>query len=126
MFFECIGSKSGGQPKDTLASKIIKDFGSFEKFKIKVKNSANKKFASGWTWLVVDKTGTLQVTNTPHQDNPLMPSTLLPGTPILGLDLWEHAYYLGYQYKRKNYIDAYFNIINWSMVEKKYEQTLKK
>ena len=126
LFFECIGPKSGGQPKDTLAIAIAKDFGSFEGFKNQFINAANRQFGSGWAWLVVDKSGKLQVTNTPNQDNPLMPKAIVSGTPILTLDVWEHAYYLQYQNKRKNYIDAFFNIINWTVVGEKYEESLKK
>lgn len=124
LFWQCIGPKTTEQPKDTLASAIVKDFGSFENFKSQFKKSANKQFGSGWTWLIVDKTGKLQITNSSNQDNPLMPKALVPGTPILGIDLWEHAYYLDYQYKRKNYIDAFFNIINWDEVEKNYSALL--
>jgi Fe-Mn family superoxide dismutase len=125
LFWECMGPKAGGQPKDTLALAINKTFGSFEGFKNQFKNAANKQFGSGWAWLVVDKSGKLQVTNTPNQDNPLMPKAVVAGTPILALDVWEHAYYLGYQNKRKNYIDAFFNVINWKVVGEKYEEALK-
>jgi Fe-Mn family superoxide dismutase len=124
LFFECIGPKAGGQPKDTLAIAINKDFGSFEGFKNQFKNAANKQFGSGWAWLIVDKTGNLLVTTTPNQDNSLMPKAIIQGTPILALDLWEHAYYLQYQNKRKNYIDAFFNIINWKVVGEKYEKAI--
>ena len=126
LFFECIGPKAGGQPKDTLAIAINKDFGSFESFKNQFKNAANKQFGSGWAWLIVDNTGKLQVTATSNQDNPLMPKAIIPGTPILALDVWEHAYYLQYQNKRKNYVDAFFNIINWKVVQEKYEEAIKK
>ena len=126
LFFECIGPKAGGQPKDTLAIAINKDFGSFEGFKNQFKNAANKQFGSGWAWLIVDKTGNLLVTTTPNQDNSLMPKAIISGTPILALVLWEHAYYLQYQNKRKNYIDAFFNIINWKVVGEKYEEAIKK
>ena len=126
LFFECIGPIAGGQPKDTLASAMNNDFGSFEGFKNQFKNAANKQFGSGWAWLIVDNTGKLQVTNTPNQDNPLMPKAIVPGTPILALDVWEHAYYLQYQNKKKNSIDAFFNIINWKVVGEKYEQAIKK
>lgn len=126
LYFDCLGPKAGGEPKDTLAVAIAKDFGSFEGFKNQFKNAANRQFGSGWAWLIVDKTGKLQVTSTPNQDNPLMPRALIPGTPILALDVWEHAYYLEYQNKRKNYIDAFFNIINWKVVGEKYEEALKK
>jgi Fe-Mn family superoxide dismutase len=126
LFWEIMAPKAGGIPQDTLAGAIDKDFGSFENFKTLFKDAATKQFGSGWAWLVVDKTGKLQVTNTPNQDNPLMPRALISGTPILALDVWEHAYYLGYQYKRKNYIDNFFNIINWKKVGEKYEEALKK
>lgn len=124
LFWKCMSPKAGGEPKDTLAMAIIKDFGSFENFKKQFKNTATKHFGSGWAWLIVDKTGKLQVTSTTNQDNPLMPKVEVSGKPILALDLWEHAYYLDYQYRRKNYIDSFFNIINWSEVEKNYEETL--
>lgn len=126
LFFECIGPKAGGQPKNTLAIAITKDFGSFEGFKNQFKNAANKQFGSGWAWLIVDKTGKLQITTTTNQDNPLMPKAIVSGTPILALDVWEHAYYLQYQNKIKNYIDAFFNIINWKVVGEKYEKAIKK
>lgn len=126
LYWECIGPKAGGQPKDTLAAAISADFGSFENFKTQFKNAATQQFGSGWAWLIVDKTGKLQVTSTSNQDNPLMSKALIPGKPILALDVWEHAYYLDYQYRRKNYIDAFFNIINWDVVQKKYEEAIAK
>lgn len=126
MFWEIMAPKAGGIPKDTLAGAIDKDFGSFENFKTLFKDAATKQFGSGWAWLIVDKTGKLQVTSTPNQDNPLMPRALVAGTPILALDVWEHAYYLNYQYKRKNYIDNFFNVINWKKVGEKYEAAIKK
>lgn len=126
LFFECIGPKKGELPRDTLKTAIVKNFGSFEGFKNQFIKTANSQFGSGWAWLIVDKSGKLQVATTPNQDNPLMPNALISGTPILALDLWEHAYYLEYQNKRKNYIDAFFNIINWKIVEDKYEETLRK
>lgn len=124
-YWECLGAKKPGQPKDTLAGAIKKVFGSFENFKSKFRNASVNQFGSGWAWLIVDKTGKLQITTTPNQDNPLMQQVVVRGTPILGIDLWEHAYYLEYQYKRKNYIDAFFDVIQWSKVEEKYEATLK-
>lgn len=123
-FWEIMGPKAGGKPKDTLASTINRDFGSFEGFKKRFSDEATSQFGSGWAWLVVDKTGTLQVTSTPNQDNPLMPRQTISGTPILAIDVWEHAYYLSYQYKRKDYINAFFNVINWRKVEEKYKATL--
>ncbi|MFN7099242.1 MAG: superoxide dismutase, partial [Flavobacterium sp.] len=96
-------------------------FGSYELFTSLFKSEATKHFGSGWVWLVLDKTGKLQVTTTINQDNPLMRNALVPGTPILALDLWEHAYYLDYQYRRSNYIDSFFNIINWPAVQTNFE-----
>ena len=118
--------KSGGQPKDTLATLITRDFGSFELFKTEFSDAADKQFASGWVWLVVDKTGKLQVTSTPNQDNPLMPKQTVSGIPLLNLDVWEHAYYLDYQYKRKRYIENFFKIINWKKVSGRYEEAVAK
>jgi Fe-Mn family superoxide dismutase len=129
LYFKTIGPKAGGEATDTLASKITKDFGSFSNFKTVFKDTANKQFGSGWVWLVVDKTGVLQLSTTQDQDNPLMtyaPVVGFHGTPILGIDLWEHAYFLDYQYKKKNYIDAFFNIINWEKVNENYKATFKK
>lgn len=126
VFWESMAPKAGGEPKEVLAAAITKDFGSFEKFKIAFETAAANQFGSGWAWLVVDKTGKLQVTNTPNQDNPLMPQATIPGKPILAIDVWEHAYYLNYQYKRKKYIDAFFNVINWEKVGQKYDEAIKK
>jgi Fe-Mn family superoxide dismutase len=123
LYWKCMAPKAGGQPKDSLANAMIKDFGSFENFTTLFKEEAAKQFGSGWTWLIVDRAGKLQVTNTQNQDNPLMRNALMPGKPILALDVWEHAYYLDYQYKRKNYIDAFFNVINWKQVAENYENT---
>jgi Fe-Mn family superoxide dismutase len=126
LYFKCMTPKGGGQPKDTLAEAITKYFESFENFTTLFKNEAAKQFGSGWVWLVVDRSGKLQVTSTQNQDNPLMRNAVVPGKPILALDLWEHAYYLDYQYKRKNYIDAFFNVINWKKVEENYEAAILK
>ena len=125
LFWECMAPKAGGQPKDTLATAITRDFGSFEIFKTQFEDAATKQFGSGWAWLVTDKAGKLQITSTQNQDNPLMPNATIKGTPILALDVWEHAYYLNYQYKRKKYIEAFFNIINWTKVNEKYEEAIK-
>ena len=125
-FWEGMAPKSGGQPKDTLATLITRDFGSFELFKTEFYDAADKQFGSGWVWLVVDKTGKLQVTSTPNQDNPLMPKQTVSGIPLLNLDVWEHAYYLNYQYKRKRYIENFFKIINWKKVSVRYEEAVAK
>ena len=126
LYFKCMGPKSEGQPKDTLAAAITKNFGSFDEFTSAFKDEATKQFGSAWVWLIVDRSGNLQITSTQNQDNPLMRNALVPGKPILALDLWEHAYYLDYQYKRKNYVDAFFNVINWNKVAENYEEALKK
>ncbi|WP_281228535.1 superoxide dismutase [Flavobacterium aquiphilum] len=129
LYFRCISPKAGGEPIDTLASKITKDFGSFSNFKTVFKDAANKQFGSGWVWLIVDKTGVLQLSTTQDQDNPLMtyaPVVGFHGTPILGIDLWEHAYFMDYQYKKKKYIDDFFDIINWEKVNENYKGTFKK
>lgn len=126
LYFDIMAPKAGGKPSDTLASAIDKDFGSFDNFKIQFEDAATKQFGSGWAWLIVDKAGKLQVTSTPNQDNPLMPRALVAGTPILAIDVWEHAYYLNYQNKRKKYIEAFFNVINWKKVGEKYEEAIKK
>ena len=126
LYWKCIGPKGAGQPKDTLAVAITKKFGSFAEFTTSFKEESTKQFGSAWVWLIVDRSGNLQITSTQNQDNPLMGNALVQGTPILALDLWEHAYYLDYQYKRKNYVDAFFKIINWSKVTENYEEAVKK
>lgn len=120
LFFEGMSPK-GGQPKDTLANIINRDFGSYEVFKNQFSDVAEKQFGSGWAWLILDKTGKLVVTSTPNQDNPLMPKQPITGTPLLCLDVWEHAYYLDYRYKRKKYIEAFFNVIDWKKVTQRFE-----
>jgi Fe-Mn family superoxide dismutase len=125
LYFKCMGPKTGGQPKDTLAEAITAKFGTFENFTKEFKDEATKQFGSGWVWLIVDRSGSLQITSSQNQDNPLMRNATVSGKPILALDLWEHAYYLDYQYKRKNYVDAFFNVINWKKVEENYEEALK-
>lgn len=126
LYWQCMAPKAGGQPKDVLAEAITKKFGSFDDFASLFKNESEKLFGSGWVWLVVDRSGELQITSTQNQDNPLMTNALVPGKPILALDIWEHAYYLDYQYKRKNYVDAFFNVINWKKVGENYEDAIKK
>lgn len=126
LFFETLVAKGQGQPGDTLANAIKRDFGSFEMFKTKFEDAAERQFGSGWAWLITDKAGRLQVVATSNQDNPLMPGMPVKGTPILGIDVWEHAYYLSYQYRRKKYITNFFNIINWDKVGERYENVIKK
>lgn len=126
LFWGSIKPKSNGRPKDTLASRIKRDFGSFELFKSQFSEAANNQEGSGWAWLLVDKKGKLLITTTPNQENPMMAKQKVSGTPILNLDLWEHAYYLDYQYKRKKYIDNFFKIINWDTVFDRYEAAVAK
>ena len=125
-FWEVMGPKAGGEPKGALAEAIKKDFGSFENFKTQFSEAATKQFGSGWAWLVLDKTGKLVIGSTPNQDNPLMPNVGISGKPVLALDVWEHAYYINYQNKRPDYITAFFNVINWDTVGKKYDAALVK
>lgn len=125
-FWEIMGPNAGGAPKGAIAEAINKDFGSFEAFKTQFAEAATKQFGSGWAWLVVDPSGKLVIGSTPNQDNPLMPNTGVAGKPVLALDVWEHAYYLNYQNKRPDYITAFFNVINWDAVAKKYDAALVK
>src|SRR4029078_12099249 len=126
IYFESLMPKGKSTPADTLAIAINTDFGSFESFERQFKDEANKKIGSAWTWLVLDRSGKLQITSTANHDNPLMSNTPIKGKPLLGIDLWEHAYYLNYQYKKRNYVDAIFSKINWKKVDERYEEALKK
>ncbi len=121
LFWEVMSPNGGGNPGGEVAKAIDEAFGSFDNFKDEFSKAAATRFGSGWAWLIVDNHGKLAVTSTPNQDNPLMDLADKKGTPILGLDVWEHAYYLKYQNKRPDYINAFFNVINWDAVEKKYQ-----
>jgi superoxide dismutase, Fe-Mn family len=120
LFWTVIGPNSGGEPSGELASAINEAFGSFEEFKKKFSEAGATRFGSGWAWLSVAADGKLQVSSTPNQDNPLMDIADVKGTPILGMDVWEHAYYLHYQNRRPDYIAAFFNVINWNAVAERY------
>src|SRR5690606_837727 len=120
LFWEIMSPNGGGKPSGDLGNAIDQSFGSFDKFKEEFSKAAATRFGSGWAWLCVHKGGKLEVCSTPNQDNPLMPDTGCGGHPILGLDVWEHAYYLNYQNKRPDYIEAFFNVINWDEVSKRY------
>ena len=122
LFWEVMGPNGGGTPLSTLAQAIDAAYGSFESFKSAFSNAAANQFGSGWAWLCVQKGGKVEVCSTTNQDNPLMPGIGCGGTPILGIDIWEHAYYLNYQNRRPDYIDAFFNLINWEKVSELYEQ----
>lgn len=120
LFWEVMSSKGGGQPTGELANAINKAFGSFEAFKEAFAKAAATRFGSGWAWLCVHKGGKVEVCSSANQDNPLMPNIGCGGLPILGLDVWEHAYYLNYQNRRPDYIQAFFNVINWEKVAELY------
>ena len=120
LFWTIMSPNGTGKPSGAVAQAIEKDFGSFDAFKEKFEQAATTRFGSGWAWLCVQKGGKLEVCSTPNQDNPLMPDTGCGGTPVLGLDVWEHAYYLKYQNKRPDYIKAFWNVVNWEEVERRY------
>jgi superoxide dismutase, Fe-Mn family len=122
LFWEVMSPNGGGEPSAqmNIAKAIDRDFGSFENFKKEFSAAAATRFGSGWAWLCTDTNDKLFITSTPNQDNPLMDVADKKGTPILGLDVWEHAYYLNYQNRRPDYISAFFNVINWAEVTKRY------
>ncbi len=124
LFWSVIGQDAGGTPTPggKLSDAIDAAFGSFDAFRKKFAGAAASRFGSGWAWLIVNADGELEVTSTPNQDNPLMDVADVQGTPILGLDVWEHAYYLNYQNRRPDYIDAFWNVVNWNAVEEKFEE----
>ncbi len=119
-FWEILSPEGKGKPSGSLASAIDETFGSFEAFQEKLNNAGATRFGSGWAWLIV-KDGKLEVTSTPNQDNPLMDVAEIKGTPVLGVDVWEHAYYLKYQNKRPEYLKAFWNVVNWDKVAERYE-----
>lgn len=120
LFWAVMAPNAGGNPSGELATAIDEAFGSFETFKTKFAEAGATRFGSGWAWLIVGADGKLAVTSTPNQDNPLMDVAEVKGTPILGMDVWEHAYYLKYQNKRPDYIAAFFNVINWAAVAERF------
>jgi len=120
LFWAVMSPNGGGKPQGALASAINDAFGSFEEFKNTFSKAAATRFGSGWAWLCVEN-GKLVVCSTPNQDNPLMSNNDCNGTPILGLDVWEHAYYLNYQNRRPDYINAFFNVVNWNKVSELFE-----
>jgi Fe-Mn family superoxide dismutase len=122
-FWEILAPGAGGKPTGKLAESIDADFGSFDAFKEKFAQAGATRFGSGWAWLV-EQDGKLVVSSTPNQDNPLMDVAEVKGTPILGVDVWEHAYYLKYQNRRAEYLSAFWNVVNWKEVSKKYEASL--
>jgi len=120
-FWSIIGPNAGGQPKANVASAINQSFGSFDAFKEKFAQAATTRFGSGWAWVTVAKDGKLEISSSPNQDSPLMEGK----TPILGIDVWEHAYYLHYQNRRPDYIEAFWNVVNWQEVENRFNKIKK-
>jgi Fe-Mn family superoxide dismutase len=120
LFWTVMSPNGGGLPTGDLAADINATFGSFDAFKEAFAKAAATRFGSGWAWLCVNTAGKLEICSTANQDNPLMPSVGCAGTPILGLDVWEHAYYLKYQNRRPDYVSAFFNVINWAEVASRY------
>lgn len=118
MFWQIMGPNAGGAPSGDLASALTQSFGSVDQFKAAFKDAGVKRFGSGWAWLVLDKSGKLQVVSTANQDSPLMDGLY----PVMGNDVWEHAYYLKYQNKRPDYLDAWWNVVNWDAVANRYQK----
>ena len=121
LFWNILSPNGGGNPNNEIGSAINEQFGSFDNFKSEFSKAAGTRFGSGWAWLCV-KDGKLEICSTSNQDNPIMPSIGCGGTPILGIDVWEHAYYLNYQNRRPDYVSAFFNVINWGVVSEKFSQ----
>lgn len=121
LFWTVMSPNGGGEPSGELAEEINNAFGSYEKFQDEFSQAAASRFGSGWAWLCVNN-GKLEVCSTANQDNPLMPDAGCSGTPILGLDVWEHAYYLKYQNRRPDYINAFFEVVNWDEVTRRYNE----
>lgn len=119
LFWRVMSPNGGGKPTGELADAIDSSFGNFDEFKARFSKAGATQFGSGWAWLCI-KDGKLEICGTPNQDNPLMPGVGCGGTPILGMDVWEHAYYLNYQNRRPDYIEAFFNVINWTEVARLY------
>lgn len=120
-FWENMASNASGEPEGTLMEAITRDFGSFDGFRSQFTEASLKVFGSGWTWLVSDKTGKLRIVTTPNNDNPLMKNLGFSGVPLLNLDMWEHAYYLKFQNKKREYVNTFFSVVNWAEVLKKYD-----
>ena len=125
LFWTLLSSNGGGMPQGALLDAIVKKYNSFDEFKEKFSDAAKTRFGSGWAWLMVKSDGSLAISSTPNQDNPYMDVAECRGIPVMGLDVWEHAYYLKYQNKRPDYVAAYWNVIDWKQVEKYYSDAIK-
>ena len=124
-FWKLMQPEGGGEPDGEIVSSINEAFGSFDVFKTRLEEAGLKRFGSGWAWLVVDANKKLSIGSTPNQDNPLMDLSELKGTPILGIDVWEHAYYLKFQNRRGEYLKSWWNVVNWTEVNKNFEKAMK-
>jgi Fe-Mn family superoxide dismutase len=125
LFWQILSPRGGGAPSGKLSEAITSKFGTFEEFKTKFNDAAANRFGSGWAWLSVKSDNSLCVCSSANQDNPLMDLSPIKGTPLLTLDVWEHAYYLKYQNKRPDYVEAFWNVVNWDDVSKRYQSALK-
>ena len=124
-FWKLMRPEGGGEPDGEIVSSINEAFGSFDVFKSRLEEAGLKRFGSGWAWLIVDANKKLSIGSTPNQDNPLMDLSELKGTPILGIDVWEHAYYLKFQNRRGEYLKSWWNVVNWTEVNKNFEKAMK-
>lgn len=124
LFWSIMAPNAGGKPEGKLMEAITSSFGSYEAFVTQFENAAKSRFGSGWAWLVVQSGGKLVVSSTPNQDNPLMDVAEVKGTPILGLDVWEHAYYLHYQNRRPDYVTAFWNVVDWKAVAERFQAAI--
>jgi superoxide dismutase, Fe-Mn family len=124
LFWKCMSPDGGGKPAGRLLTAIEESFSSFETFKTQFGDAGKNRFGSGWAWLVLDGDKKLRIGSTPNQDNPLMDVSEIKGNPIMGLDVWEHAYYLRYQNKRPDYINAWWNVVNWRYIQQRYEAVI--
>ena len=124
LFWEIMSPNGGGSPSGKLNDAILSSFGSFDNFKSKFSSAAGTRFGSGWAWLCAKKDGSLEICSTANQDNPLMSGIGCDGHPVMGIDVWEHAYYLNYQNRRPDYINAFFNVVDWSKVEENFNEVI--
>src|SRR4030095_3991920 len=124
LFWKCMTAKGQGKASGKLLTDIESAFGGFDNFKTQFSDAGKNRFGSGWAWLYLDNSKKLKIGSTPNQDNPLMDIADIKGTPVLGLDVWEHAYYLKYQNRRPEYIENWWKVVNWDFVQKRYESLL--